>query len=928
MKQYMKSVMTMALMLLFTSGAWADPTVNIKKQLNGVDNDAAGTVTPSISNGVCTLTVTPASGNYVTKDFITASSSVTGGMAQTPRRDPGLDVSTIAVTALNASADPSGETKYTLTMPADGSNVDVTVNFQSRKLLTLDMVADIDDFIFNWEGHEPELIIKDEDADGEVELEENTDYTVELSDTVNAGTAKATITGKGIYTTISDGATSIVKTFTINPMDLTQEGIVGNLTATDFEYDGEKHMPALVRISYNNHNLVNEVDYWLAYPDSVNAGTGMETEEGGAKGPRCEITGKGNFTGKVIRYYTIAQADFNVEIADIPEQTATGEPIEPELTVTFKNTNNKIITVDASDYRAEYSNNVNPGTATVILSSTGNNFKTELTQTKTFIINGIKDYLSIKDGEAFLSKLRVTNGNTFDVKAHYQVVCPEDIPAANLTWESADDDVVSVDNGVLTAEGYGNVKKITLAYVGGGKYAEDTYDFFVDAAPKTPTISLPAGAYSEDHAAITITKEDVAGMAISYTWDDITGDHVATWKNYADDGVAFQEGTLSARVGYTYTKGGITSTVYSDTVSVAYTVLIDISTYTVTGNDDQTYNGSAYTPEMTVTPAEGGTALTLDTDYTVSYKKGDAVVESMIDAGEYTIVITAKEGSAYGGSKEVGFTIVPKTIVADWVTLVQETYDYTGEEVKAEVKVKDSDRDVDLTLDTDFTVAYSNNVAIGTATASVSGTGNYTGGPFTKSFEIIYRVSGDLLDAAIAGNDYGTFYDNNNDTYLPEGYSAYIITGVSGTTATAQSITYIPKGTAVLVAKVASTGATDPGEGNMMIHVDADTDVTSMEGTIYGLYNGKLMRVGMGIIPAGKNVLQVPGDNGASELSIVIDEETTGIQTLNVERGTLNDDSWYTLDGRKVNGQSSMVNGQLKSGLYIKNGKKVVVNNK
>ena len=83
MKQYMKSVMTMALMLLFTSGAWADPTVNIKTQLNGVDNNAAGTATSDISNGVCTLTVTPASGNYVTKDFITASSSVTGNMAQT-----------------------------------------------------------------------------------------------------------------------------------------------------------------------------------------------------------------------------------------------------------------------------------------------------------------------------------------------------------------------------------------------------------------------------------------------------------------------------------------------------------------------------------------------------------------------------------------------------------------------------------------------------------------------------------------------------------------------------------------------------------------------------------------------------------------------------------------------------------------------------
>ena len=166
MKQYMKSVMTMALMLLFTSGAWA-ADVTIKKQLNGTATET-GTATSSISNGVCTLTVTPPDGSYVTKDFITAYAVWNGNMAQTPRRNPGLVDNPIAVTASDASADPSGETKYTLTMPTDGSDVEVTVNFQSRKLLTLDMVEDIDDFIFNWEGHEPELTIFYEDADGEV----------------------------------------------------------------------------------------------------------------------------------------------------------------------------------------------------------------------------------------------------------------------------------------------------------------------------------------------------------------------------------------------------------------------------------------------------------------------------------------------------------------------------------------------------------------------------------------------------------------------------------------------------------------------------------------------------------------------------------------------------------------------------------------
>ena len=578
--KYMKSIMTTAFMFLFAMGAWADPTVNIKKQLNGVDTET-GTVTSSISEGVCTLTVTPADGNYVTVDYITAYSTVTGDMANGRTRNLDLDNIPIEVTASASNTDPSGVTKYTFDMPEDGSDVEVTVNFQSRKALTLDMVANIPDETFNWAGHEPALTIKD----GTIDLVKNTHYTVAYSDTVNAGTAKATITGKGIYTTISGETTSIVKTFTINPRDLTQEGIVGNLIGADgLVYDGEAHKPALDGISYNDHELEYSVDYWTAYPDSVNAGTGMDQT-----GPRCEINGKGNFTGKVLRYYTIDKADFNVEIADIPKQDATGEPIEPQLTVTFKNTNNKTIPVAASDYKADYSNNTNPGTATVILSSAGKNFKTELTQTKTFIINGIEDYLSIKDGEAFLSTLRVTNGNTFDVKAHYQVVCPEDIPATDLTWYSDDDNVVSVDNnGLITAEGYGNAK-ITLAYAGGGKYAEDTYVFYVDAVPKTPVISLPAGAYSEDQDAITMTKENVAGMAISFTWDDITGDNVATWKNYADDGVAFQEGTLSARVGYTFTKENDTYTVYSDTVSVAYSYSVSLDNIFASGQTFGTY---------------------------------------------------------------------------------------------------------------------------------------------------------------------------------------------------------------------------------------------------------------------------------------------------------------------------------------------------
>jgi hypothetical protein len=68
MKQF---ALTVALMLS-TTMMWAADEVTIIKKLNGITNSSAGTVTSAVSNGKCTLTVTPADGNYITVDFITA----------------------------------------------------------------------------------------------------------------------------------------------------------------------------------------------------------------------------------------------------------------------------------------------------------------------------------------------------------------------------------------------------------------------------------------------------------------------------------------------------------------------------------------------------------------------------------------------------------------------------------------------------------------------------------------------------------------------------------------------------------------------------------------------------------------------------------------------------------------------------------------
>lgn len=137
MKHNMKYMFSLMFVLLFAQGAWADETatgqtVTIIKQLNGSADTTTspGEVSHNVSNGKCTLTVTPASGNKITKEYITAYSVVTGNVAQAPRRSPNIDNTPIEVKDAGDNTDPSAVTYYEFTMPDDGSDVEVTVNFQ------------------------------------------------------------------------------------------------------------------------------------------------------------------------------------------------------------------------------------------------------------------------------------------------------------------------------------------------------------------------------------------------------------------------------------------------------------------------------------------------------------------------------------------------------------------------------------------------------------------------------------------------------------------------------------------------------------------------------------------------------------------------------------------------------------------------------
>ena len=131
-----------------------------------------------------------------------------------------------------------------------------------------------------------------------------------------------------------------------------------------------------------------------------------------------------------------------------------------------------------------------------------------------------------------------------------------------------------------------------------------------------------------------------------------------------------------------------------------------------------------------------------------------------------------------------------------------------------------------------------------------------------------------------------------------------------------------------------TTGATAATKLNFSGKEVAETP-TTIGGKFVGIYvpqtstEGKYGINSAGKIQAGSSTTKCNAFRAwlteipAAAREITIDGDATGINSI--ENGKQkNDDVWYDLQGRRI-GQWSMVNGQLKSGIYIINGKKVVV---
>ena len=198
------------------------------------------------------------------------------------------------------------------------------------------------------------------------QLVENVDYTVRYSNNVEVGTATATITGKGNYSSTKSTTFTIEKkpdgssgnTGSGGSTELTKTSI-GNATVSGIAnqtYTGKALTPKPT-VKVGTITLREGTDYNLSYSNNTNAGTASAT-----------VTGKGNYTGTITKTFTIAKRSISGATVSVATQTYTGKALTPKPTV-------KVGTItlrEGTDYTLSYTSNVNVGTATVTITGKGN----------------------------------------------------------------------------------------------------------------------------------------------------------------------------------------------------------------------------------------------------------------------------------------------------------------------------------------------------------------------------------------------------------------------------------------------------------------------------------------------------------------------------------------------------------------------------
>lgn len=561
-----------------------------------------------------------------------------------------------------------------------------------------------------------------------------------------------------------------------------------------------------------------------------------------------------------------AAAVTNCKVSGLTTKTYTGKAQTQSITVKYRNKTLK----NGKDYTVSYQNNINAGTAYVIIKGKGSYSGT------------VKRSFTIKP--AIIYK----QCTFYKIASQYytgsQIKPVPKIKNGTTTLKNRTDFTLTYQN---------NVNKGTAkVYIKGkGNYSGScSLTFSITARPvSTLKITVPSVTYNgkAQKPAVTVKYNN-------YKFKNGT-DYTLSYKNNTKIGTA----TVTVKG-----KGKL-----SGTRSVTFKINAKpIKNAVITYNNSLTYNGSTLSPAVTV--KYGNATLKKNTDYTVAYSNN-------VNAGTGTITITGK--GIYGGSVKKTFTIKKLGISATAVSGTGNKV-YTGSVIKPVPAVKVGGRT--LKNGTDFTVSYKNNTEPGTATLSVTGKGNYSGS-VSKTFKITARAINDVEvtvpDTVFTGVQvrpdvvvsYGNYQFINNSDYTLSfkdnvniGTASVVVTGKNHLSGS-RTVTFPIEKADISSTEIAVKNATFTGSA-VKSAVDVRLgNVTLKEGTHYTLSYKNNVNAGTAQVTV----------SGKGSLEGAVTKDFT-IAKADISKASISASGTYAPDDVKIGINAKLGNYTLKSSDY------------
>lgn len=593
--------------------------------------------------------------NYDGTEHKPSATLTINGAAATEGTDFKLSYEGDLVNAGTVTVTATGIGKYT-------GSVSTTYRINPQTLTAADTSISVESAYYNGSEQKPAVSVTHNGK----KLTPDTDYTVAYTNNIEVTDyARARITGQGNY------KGTLTQYFTIRKQDISNCSII--LSADSFPYDGSDKRPE-VTVKSGNNTLTASSDYTVSYSNNRAVGTATVT-----------ISGRNNYTGSASKSFRIVPADIANFTASLSASTFgyDGSKKKPSATV---RSGNKTLT-SGTDFTVSYSNNVNVGTASAVITGKGN-YSGSIT--KEFIIT-----------PADFSKLTASlAAGTFSYDGTEKK--PEvTVKSGSKQLTSGTDFTVSYTDNI-------NVGTAKAIITGKGNYSGTiTKSFKITQADLSKfTASLSADSFIYDGA------EKKPEVTVKSDNAQLTAD--------TDFTVSYSSNVNAGTATVTITGKGN----YSGSIKKQFTITpADFSGFSAElSADTVTYTGSAQKPGATV--KSGDKVLVSGTDFTVSYSN---------NTNTGTAKATIKGKGNYSGTITKEFTITPADISQLTASLSADIFRYNGTEQKPSVTVKS--RDKMLVPDTDFTVSYSDNIDVGTATVNITGQGNYTGS-MTRTFTI------------------------------------------------------------------------------------------------------------------------------------------------------------------------------------------------